>query len=107
MTQEDKQILIQIACKRLETTMIGCLARFENIFGYLWGQHKPHNVDLTDQELYFDNLWRDVRNNILNHGNNQMRSLHNEMTKVLQDKPTTKYHYKFYVKNPNNQETEE
>ena len=105
MTEDNKTILIQLACKKLETTMIGCLARFENVFGYLWGQHKSHTVDLTDQEVYFDNLWRDVRNNILNHGNNQIRGLHNDMIKILQDKTTTKYHYKFYVKN--NEETEE
>jgi hypothetical protein len=100
MNPDNKNILTQLVCKRLETTMIGCLARFESAFGYLWGQNKPLNKDLTDQELYFDDLWRDVRNNILNHGNHQIRSLTNDINKALQDKPVTKYHYKFYVKNP-------
>jgi DNA integrity scanning protein DisA with diadenylate cyclase activity len=31
---------IELATKRLETTMIGALARFETSFGYLWGHHK-------------------------------------------------------------------
>lgn len=96
MNIEDKNLITQIAAKKLETTMIGCLARFENTFGYLWAHHKSHNSDLTDNEIYFDNLWQDVRNNILNHGNNQIRALTNELNKFLQDELQPKYHYKFY-----------
>lgn len=92
----DKNLIIQIATKRLETTMIGALSRFENVFGYLWAQHKNHNEPLTDQELYFDNLWQDVRNNILNHGNQQIRSLQNDIDKHTGSFPV-KYNYKFKI----------
>lgn len=90
----DKNIAIQIAEKRIETTMIGALSRFENIFGYLWGHHKNHNEQLTDKEVYFDNLWQDVRNNILNHGNQQIRAMNNDMNKHSTQTPL-KYNYKF------------
>lgn len=90
----DTNLAIQIAEKRIETTMIGALSRFENIFGYLWGQHKNHNEPLTDKEIYFDNLWQDVRNNILNHGNQQIRALQNDMNKHSGTTPI-KYNYKF------------
>jgi hypothetical protein len=94
----DKELIFSIAAKRLETTMIGALSRFENVFGYLWGQHKPHNEDLTDQEMHFDNMWQDVRNNILNHGNKQIRSLENDLDKQLSTGPKITYNYKFNIK---------
>lgn len=99
MTNEEKNMLLQVASKKIETTMIGCLARFESVFGHLWGHNKRNENELTDQELYFDDLWQDVRNNILNHGNNQSRSLYNDFMKILEDKPQVKYSYKFYNKN--------
>lgn len=82
--------------------MIGCLARFESAFGHLWGHFKNDNTELTEQELYFDDLWSDVRNHILNHGNNQSRALYNDFMKILSDKPQIKYSYKFYNKNQEN-----
>jgi hypothetical protein len=99
MTNEDKNLLLQIAMKKIETTMIGCLARFETAFGHLWGHAKHNDNELTEQELYFDDLWQEVRNNILNHGNNQSRSLYNDFNKILQDKPQVKFSYKFPFKN--------
>jgi hypothetical protein len=93
----DKNIITQLASKRLETTMIGALSKFENVFGYLWGQHKSHDEPLTDKEMHFDNMWQDVRNNILNHGNQQIRALQNDINKALSDRPQTKYNYKFRV----------
>jgi hypothetical protein len=59
---------------------------------------KDFEEKLTEKELYFENIWQDLRNNILNHGNNQIRGLHTDLQKHLTDKPITKYHYKFNVK---------
>ena len=70
---KNKQQAIECAIKRLKTVMIGSLSKVENSLGYLWAQHKNENEQLTDQELYFDNVWQDIRNNILNHGNKQIR----------------------------------
>lgn len=100
MDHNEINYIIQLASRRLETTMIGALARFENSFGHLWGHHKNLDSELTEQELYFDNIWQDVRNNILNHGNNQIRGLQTDIQKKLSNKPVTQYHYKFKVNPP-------
>lgn len=98
MTKENKDLAIAIAIKRLRTTMIGSISKFENVFGYLWGHHKHPDEPLTQQEEYFDNLWQDVRNNILNHGNKQIRILEEELDNFLRDTPKVRYSYKFDVK---------
>ena len=94
---KDEQLAIELAVKRLKTVMIGSLSKVENALGYLWAQHKGPDEQLTDQELYFDNVWQDVRNNILNHGNKQMRLLEEELSKILRTAPTVKYKYRFPV----------
>lgn len=94
---KDEELAIQLATKRLKTVMIGSISKIENSFGYLWGQHKNDNELLTEQELYFDNVWQDVRNNILNHGNKQMRVLEEELSRILRTKPAVKYKYRFPV----------
>ena len=82
--------------KKIQTTMIGALAKFEENFGYLWGIDK--NEDLTEKELYFSNLWEKTRVAILNNGNNQLRNVLADLDKFFQQSsPKTKYHYKFYM----------
>ena len=44
MSQEDVEQLIR---KRIQTTMIGALARFEENFGHLWGHFKDPSDPLT------------------------------------------------------------
>ena len=95
MENLEVQFLINLMSKKIQTTMIGCLARFETGFGHLWAHHKTHDEDLTDQELYFDNIWQDVRNNILNHGNNQIRLVAEDIKKTLNHSPSIKYNYTF------------
>lgn len=98
MNNDQINYAIQLATKRLETTMIGALARFETSFGHLWGHHKDFDEKLSEKELYFDNIWQDLRNNILNHGNNQIRGLHTDLQKHLSNTLPIKYHYKFNTK---------
>jgi hypothetical protein len=78
--------------KRFQTTMIGALHEFEKAFGYLWG-HDKDEQDLTDKELDFLDRWENVRNLILNNGNNQLRKTLLDLAKN-QGKVT--YKYKFY-----------
>lgn len=74
-----RQIIEQIET-RFRTIMIGALARFEKEFGGLWNNnHDPSN----DQELYFRDKWEDLRSDILDHGNNQMRQGLEELTEYL------------------------
>lgn len=59
--------------RRIETTMIGALARIEKAFGYLWGQDKQ--TELTEEEENFADIWEYLRNDILNYGNDQIRKV--------------------------------
>lgn len=81
--------------KRIQTTMIGALHEFEKSFGYLWGQHKSEDEELTDKEDRFLDVWEDTRNKILNNGNNQLRKAVSEINKISGN---PKYNYKFYRK---------
>ena len=81
--------------KRLKTTMIGALAKFEQNFGYLWEEDGP------DQQMYED-MWEDTRNSILNQGNHQIRSAIKELGDYLFKRNfNQKYHYKFYFNKDN------
>jgi len=97
---------VQRAIKALETTMIGSLSKFENVFGYLWAHYKDNADQLTEQEAYFDNMWQDVRNNILNHGNKQKRLLEEDLTKILSGNKNTRYNYRFPVINKDKENRE-
>lgn len=101
MTNDNRDLVIALAIKRLRTTMIGSISKFENVFGYLWGHYKGEDEQLTEQEIYFDNMWQDVRNNILNHGNKQIRALEEDLDTLLRDKPKVTYSYNFKVKEEN------
>jgi hypothetical protein len=83
-----------ILTKRFQTTMIGALFEFEKAFGYLWGHHKDDHEDLTNSESDFLDLWDNVRNQILNNGNNQLRKAISDLDKC--DGKNVKYHYRFY-----------
>jgi hypothetical protein len=96
----DKDYILYLATKKLETTMIGSLARFEDAFGNLWGHNKNYDQPLTEREIEYENIWTDTRNRILDHGNKQIRAMVNDLKKVLNDKLQTKYTYKFHVNNP-------
>lgn len=79
--------------KKIETTMIGALARFEENFGDLWG----HNRDnLSQEQLRNQMIWDKVRNEILDHGNNQIRKAISELRGQNNfDKVKYSYYYKF------------
>lgn len=64
--------------KRIQTTMIGALASIEKFFGHLWGQNKDEK-DLSPQEKELDDLYEELRKEILDKGNNQIRLLNGEL----------------------------
>lgn len=83
--------------KRFQTTMIGALFEFEKAFGYLWGQQKYDNEPLSQKEIEFGELWDNVRNKILNNGNNQLRKTIADLNRDN----NIKYNYKFYPRGDN------
>jgi hypothetical protein len=76
--------------KKILTATIGSLARFEKYFGYLWGHGKEN---ITQQEEAMLDLWEEARYEILNLGNQQIRTIDNILPKFEQ-----KYHYNFKIK---------
>lgn len=90
MSQEDVEQLIR---KRIQTTMIGALARFEENFGQLWGHFKDPSEPLTPEEEKFADTWDYTRNQILNQGNSQIRNLSKDLNNAIGK--TTRYQYNF------------
>jgi len=86
--------------KKIETTMIGCLARFEESFGYLWGQDKDH---LSQSEEEFSAIWEQVRESILDHGNTQIRKAMGELRGESTGKVKYSYYYKFDTRRRDNE----
>jgi len=81
--------------KRFQTTMIGALYEFEKSFGYLWGQDKSDDEELTNRQYEFLDIWEETRNKILNTGNGQLRKCLSEIKKQNQE---IKYNYNFNIK---------
>lgn len=101
MTNEEQELSDKIY-KRFQTTMIGALARFENIFGYLWDEDTPQGDKYAD-------MWEYARNSILNNGNKQARGAINDIGYTFQkmnnnNKINNKYSYKFNLKNTQGEE---
>lgn len=66
-----KQLNSQIE-NRIKTTFIGAIDSFEKAFGHLWGINKKQN-ERTEEEKQMYSLWLDVRHEILDKGNTQLR----------------------------------
>lgn len=58
---------------KIRTTMIGSLSIIESKIGFLWGQGKSRG-QLTEQEEEMDRIKDEMRTEILNNGNNQLRA---------------------------------
>lgn len=94
---KDNQILQNIE-KRFKTLMIGSISRFEQAFGYLWNHgHEPTN----EKEEFFRDKWEDLRYELLNHGNHQIRSAINELDNFINHESKYKYNYNFLLKPKN------
>tara|TARA_Y100000310_G_C20232103_1_gene600718 strand:- start:136 stop:510 length:375 start_codon:yes stop_codon:yes gene_type:complete len=71
-----KERLLKIGKKKIQTTMIGALSTLEKRFGFLWGQDQ--DKDLTPEQEHMKELYEEIRSEILDRGNNQMRNLEAE-----------------------------
>lgn len=97
--EQSKERLRRNVETKIRTTMIGALSLLETKFGFLWGQGKPKG-QLTDNELDMDQLKDELRTEILNNGNNQLRSA---LAEINQYTITwNKYQYDFRQKEGRN-----
>lgn len=67
-----KDQLRHLVKKRIDTTMIGSLASIEKYLGFLWGHNS--DGDLTPEQERLADLYEDLRSEILDKGNNQIRN---------------------------------
>lgn len=90
----DPEIIRDIQ-KRFQTSMIGSLARIENYFGFMWGHDKE--VPNAKEDANRD-VWEDLRTEILNHCNYQMRLALDDLRDHLYKLDNT-FQYNFIIKN--------
>ena len=93
--ENSKKRLITNVEKKFKTTMIGALASFEKHFGWLWAHEEsiePHE-EMYDED--YKELWEQVRNDILNNGNSQLRAAQEEIAEYTMT--WNRYHIDFLV----------
>lgn len=73
---ESKDRLSKILKKKIQTTMIGALSTIEENFGFLWEQMEGKSE--AEQEIMKE-LYKKVRSEILDKGNNQARNIDAEL----------------------------
>jgi hypothetical protein len=96
---KQQQKIIKDVETRLKTIMIGSISRVEKSFGYLWNYGaEPEN---QSQELFADK-WEELRMDLLNHGNHQIRSTVQELENFFETPDPYDYNYNFILKNKNN-----
>jgi hypothetical protein len=93
--EQSRNRLLAILEKKIKTSFIGPISEFELAFGQLWG-HGLDPVDCTDAQLARRARWEQVRNNILNSGNRQLRAVQAELNQ--HDVSWKRYHTEFQIK---------
>ena len=68
-----KEKLLSAAKKKIQTTMIGSLSSMEKYFGFLWDIDNP-----TEEQSKLKEFFEEMRSEILDRGNTQIRNLENE-----------------------------
>jgi hypothetical protein len=73
---DSKERLSKILKKKIQTTMIGALSTIEENFGFLWEQN---DGKLSKEQELMKELYKKVRSEILDKGNNQARNIDAEL----------------------------
>ena len=92
--QDSRDRLGKIVKKKIETTMIGALSSVEEHFGFLWGRNEAGAK--TEEQKVMEELFQQVRSEILDRGNTQSRNIEVELANY--DVSWKKYSLKLPVK---------
>lgn len=68
-----KDKLFKVAKKKIQTTMIGSISTIEKSLDFLWDTDEP-----TLEQEKLKNIFEEMRSEILDRGNTQIRNLENE-----------------------------
>lgn len=74
--KDSKDRLQKIINKKIQTTMIGALDTVEKNLGFLWA---PNDGKMSDDAKYFKKIYEEIRQEILDRGNGQMRNVDTEL----------------------------
>lgn len=85
--EKSRERLEKIATAKIRTTMIGAIASIEEHFGHLWGDGE---YELTEEDEELKESFEELRSEILDKGNTQIRNLKAEL--VLYDIEFLGYH---------------
>tara|TARA_R110002020_G_scaffold33193_1_gene101379 strand:+ start:6845 stop:7231 length:387 start_codon:yes stop_codon:yes gene_type:complete len=96
-----KRRLLNNLKKKFDTTIIGSLAAFEEKFGELWGHGLDHD-ELDEDQIYWRELWMEVRSKILDNGNANLRAAQNEIAQYTLS--WNRYVTQFNIDNGTNKE---
>ena len=78
LEQRSKVRLKKDVKKKIETTMIGALASVEKFFGPIWGLDDPNP---TNEQAHMREVFEEMRSEILDKGNSQIRHSESEKEK--------------------------
>ena len=67
-----KLVSTEASVTALRTLMIGAIDRIETKLGYHWGHYKPEDEDTTEEEDEIYEQFMDLRESILDFGNEQI-----------------------------------
>ena len=76
--EKSKDRLAKNCKKKVQTTMIGALSSIEDHLGFLWG-HKSDDA-LPEEQEKMRQVYEELRSDILDKGNTQMRNMDAEFT---------------------------
>ena len=91
--EKSKDRLTKNCKKKIQTTMIGALSSIEDHLGFLWG-HKSDEA-LSEEQEKMRQLYEELRSEILDKGNTQMRNIDAELTQY--DINWNRYQYQIPV----------
>lgn len=89
---QSKERLTKSINTKIDTTMIGALASIEKYFGYLWGE--DNDGEPTKEQQEFEDLYEQLRTEILDRGNHQKRLVESE----IQGYNIRKYKYNYILR---------
>jgi hypothetical protein len=77
--QQSKDRLERIACKKMQTIMIGSLDTIEKTFGFLWEIYDEDTEETVNEKMEMLDLFNGFRKSILDRGNAQINIFKQEM----------------------------
>lgn len=101
---QSKDQLESIMRKRFQTVFVGAVAKIEEKFGHMWGEHLDKDEeDMTEEELRIYDIFLTVREAIFDQGNDQA----NKFSRDLDRFETNRIRFHSEFRQPNVEERQD